>query len=338
MKDVSWLAAAGLAGWGAARLAGAERCRPLEAPLAPLLAFTPHATAAALVGSLLLPRKRAAATAALTGTALSAVVLPRAARRPQPRAAGPVLRVITVNLLAGRASAEAIAGLVRRKAADVLFLQELTEPAADSFKQAGLADVLPYQMTDLRGDTTCGSGIYARFPLSVGLHVRPTHAAQPTARVELPDGQAADLICVHSHSPNPPLSRAKVARWREELGVLPPPADPAASPADPPRVLAGDFNATLDHVHFRRLLRQGHADAAAQLGSGLIPTWAPWGTPSLITIDHVLVDPRCAVLAVSVHPVPGSDHRAVYAEFRLPARGGRTPAPGRHLPGVTSAE
>jgi len=32
----------------------------------------------------------------------------------------------------------------------------------------------------------------------------------------------------------------------------------------------------------------------------------------------VLLDPRCAVQDVSVHPLPGSDHRAVYAEFRLP--------------------
>ena len=45
---------------------------------------------------------------------------------------------------------------------------------------------------------------------------------------------------------------------------------------------------------------------------------APSDEPALLTIDHVLVDPRCAVLATSVHALPGSDHRAVYAEFRLP--------------------
>jgi hypothetical protein len=32
----------------------------------------------------------------------------------------------------------------------------------------------------------------------------------------------------------------------------------------------------------------------------------------------VLLDPRCAVLGASVHPLPGSDHLAVSAEFRLP--------------------
>jgi endonuclease/exonuclease/phosphatase family metal-dependent hydrolase len=54
------------------------------------------------------------------------------------------------------------------------------------------------------------------------------------------------------------------------------------------------------------------------VGRGLVPTWSPWGSPALVTIDHVLVDPRCEVREFSVHPLPGSDHRAVYAEFRLP--------------------
>jgi endonuclease/exonuclease/phosphatase (EEP) superfamily protein YafD len=35
----------------------------------------------------------------------------------------------------------------------------------------------------------------------------------------------------------------------------------------------------------------------------------------------VLASRGCAVLACSVHVVPGSDHRAVYAEIRLPAAG-----------------
>jgi endonuclease/exonuclease/phosphatase (EEP) superfamily protein YafD len=332
MKLVSWMAAGSIAGWGAARLAGADRIRRLEAPAAPLMSFTPHLTAAALLGPLLteiasrrgvergslppalaplLRRKGAAITAGLTGAALAAVVLPRAIRRPQPQAGGPVLRVLTANLLAGRAAEETVVRLVRQQKADVLFLQELTDTAVTRLKQAGLNDLLPHEMTDTRGESARGSGIYARIPLTGGLPLTPVHAAQPTARLELPSGQRADLVCVHAHPPNPPSSRRKVARWREELAILPP-------PADPPRVLAGDFNATADHAHFRRLLRKGHVDAADETGNGLIPTWGPWGKLALLTIDHVLVDPRCEVLATSVHPLPGSDHRAVYAEFRLP--------------------
>jgi endonuclease/exonuclease/phosphatase (EEP) superfamily protein YafD len=317
MKAMSWLAAGGLAGYGAARLAGADRGRRFEAATAPLLAFTPQAAAAALLGSLLLRRRGPAAAAALTGVALAAVTAPRAIGRPQPRADGPVLRVITANVLKGRASAEAIVGLVRRKGADVLFLQELSEPLVGRLKQAGLTDLLPHEMTDLGSASARGRGIYARFPLTEGMDLGPAGAAQLAAGLELPDGQRADLVCVHVAPPKPPWSPANAARWRNTLAALPGPAEPAA---DPPRVLAGDFNASVDHVHFRRVLRRGHVDAAVQLGHGLIPTWGPEprGRPALLTIDHVLIDPGCAVREVSVHPLPGSDHRAVYAEFQLP--------------------
>ena len=319
MKRISWLAAGGLAGYGAMRLAGADRCQRGAAATVPLLAVTPHVAAAALLGSLLLRRRGAAAAAALTGAVLAAVTAPRAIRRPQPPADGPALRVITANLLKGRASAEAVVGLVRRQGADVLFLQELTEPTVSRLKQAGLTDLLPHEMTDFGEASARGRGIYARFPLTEGLdHPGPADAAQLTARLELPGGQRADLVCVHAAPPKPPWSPANTARWRKELAALPGLAGPAA---DPPRVLAGDFNATVDHAYLRRVLRLGHVDAAIQLGHGLIPTWGPEprGRPALLTIDHVLVDPGCAVRAVSVHPLPGSDHRAVYAEFRLPA-------------------
>jgi endonuclease/exonuclease/phosphatase family metal-dependent hydrolase len=311
MQQISRAAACGLAGWGVARLTGADRLRCLETPVVPVLSFTPHAAAAALLGSLL-PRRGGAATAALAAAALAVAALPRAIRRPQPQAGGPVLRVLTANLLFGRASAEAVTGLVRRHGVDVLFLQELTSGAASRLSQAGLNQLLPHQMADIRDDSAGGSGIYARFPLSSGLPLPPVSMAQPTARLALPAGQRVELVSVHPCAPSPPSLRRSVARWRAELAVLPP-------PADPPRVIAGDFNATADHAQFRRLLRLGHIDAAEQTGNGLAPTWGPAGRPALLTIDHVLLDPRCAVLATAVHSLPGSDHRAVYAKFRLPA-------------------
>ena len=318
MKQIWWVAAGGLAGWLIIRMTGADRCRRLEAPAAPMLSFTPYVAAAAPLAAVFCRRKGAAATVAVAGGALAAVVLPRAIKRPQPDARGPVLGILTANLLAGRASEEAVVDLVRRSAADVLFLQELTDDAVTRLKQAGLNDLLPYEITDVRGHSSRGGGIYARFPLSSGLPLTPISAAQPTARMALPTGQSVELVCAHPHPPTPPSSRRGVAQWREELAVLPP-------PGDPPRVLAGDFNATLDHAQFRRLLRLGHVDAAGQTGNGLVPTWGPGGKRAVLTIDHVLLDPRCAVLETSVHTLPGSDHRGVYARLRLPARSQRSP-------------
>jgi len=314
VTGISWAVAGGLAAWAAARVTAADRVRRIEAPVAPLLSFTPLAAAAASAATLTLGlarRRGPAATAALAAAALAVVMRPRAARRMQPAASGPVLRVLTVNLLCGRADAEAVVALVRRTGADVLFLQELTGDAVTRLKQAGLGDLMPQKAPGLRGGPQ-DSGIYSRFPLSDGPPLVLVHAAQPTAVLELPGGEAVELACVHPHPPMPPWSRG-VARWRQELAVLPP-------PGELPRVLAGDFNATLDHAVFRSVLRLGYADAALQAGKALRPTWGPAGRPALITIDHVLVDRRCAVLASAVHAVPGTDHRAVYAEVRLPGQ------------------
>jgi len=311
---ISWAVAGGLAAWAAARVTAADRVRRIEGPVAPLLSFTPLAAAAAPEATLTLGlarRRGPAATAALATAALAVVMRPRAARRTQPAASGPVLRVLTVNLLCGRADVEAVVALVRQTGADVLFLQELTGDTVTRLKQAGLGDLMPQKAPEPRGGPR-GSGIYSRFPLSDGPPLVPVHAAQPTAVLKLPGGEMVELACVHPHPPRPPWSRG-VARWRRELAVLPP-------PGELPRVLAGDFNATLDHAVFRSVLRLGYADAALQAGKALTPTWGPAGRPALITIDHVLVDRRCAVLASAVHAVPGSDHRAVYAEVRLPGQ------------------
>ena len=116
MKQISWVAAGGLAGWGAIRLTGADRFRCLEAPAAPLLSFTPQAAVTALLGSVLLPRKGAAGLAALAAAALTTAMLPRGIGSRQPTARGPALRVLTANLLAGRASERAVVRLVRASA------------------------------------------------------------------------------------------------------------------------------------------------------------------------------------------------------------------------------
>jgi len=313
VTSISWAVAGGLAAWAVARATAADRVRRAETVAVPLLSFTPQVAAAApwaALGLRLAGRRGPAGAAALAAAALGLMVRPRAIARPQPGASGPVLRVLTANLYFGRADAEIIVARVRQVGADVLFLQELTADAVTRLKQAGLEDLMPFSLLDLRGGSR-GSGIYSWFPLGEGPPVAPVHMAQPTALLELPGGNAVELVCVHPVTPT--LGRGGAARWREELAVLPP-------PGELPRVLAGDFNSTLDHAVFRDLLRLGYADAAQQAGNALTPTWGPPGNGVVLTLDHVLVDRRCAVLACSVHVVPGTDHRALYAEIQLPER------------------
>jgi endonuclease/exonuclease/phosphatase (EEP) superfamily protein YafD len=308
---MEWVVAVALAGWAAARLADADRLRFAEAWAVPLLSFTPQVTAGAWVSALLLRGAGPAAAAAVTGAALTAVVGPRTVPHRQPPTAGAVLRVLTANLLAGRAAAE-VAELACRTRADVLFVQEVTDEAAAGLQRAGLGDLLPYQVTQPVPHGTRGS-IYARYPLRGGSPAAQRSAARCAARLDLPSGQSVQLACIHAAPPKPWFPGA-AARWRSQLSALP-------APGDSPRILAGDFNATLDHAQFRRLLRRGYADAASQAGHGLSPTWGPQPgrRPALLAIDHVLIDRRCAVVTTSAHGLTGSDHRALYAELRLPA-------------------
>lgn len=312
---VSWVVAGGFAGWAAARVTGADRVRRIESTVVPLLSFSPQVAAAApwaALGLSLAGRRGPAATTALAAVALGLSVRSRGVPRRQPETSGPTLRLLTVNLLVGRADADAVVARVRQADADVLFLQELTADALTRLKQAGLEDALPHAQLELMDGGPRGCGIYSRFPLGEGPPVAPTYAAQPTALLELPSGEAVELICVHTQAPA--LARDGAVRWRAELAVLP-------APGKRPRVVAGDFNATLDHGAFRDLLRLGYADAAQQAGKALTPTWGRTGQRPLLALDHVLVSRGCAVLACSVHAVPGSDHRAVYAEIRLPSSG-----------------
>ena len=305
--------AGALAGWAAARLAGADRLRFAEAWAVPLLSFTPQVTAGAWASALLLRGAGPAAATAVAGAALTAVVGPRAVPYRQPPAAGPVLRILTANLLVGRAGAEDVVELVGRKHADVLFVQELTDEAAARLEQAGLCDLLAHRVMQPMPHGTRGS-IYARCPLRGWPLAAPVSAARCTARLDLPSGQSVQLACIHVAPPKPPWSPDATARWRSQLSALP-------APDDSPRILAGDFNATLDHAQFRRLLRRGYVDAASQAGNGLSPTWGPQPGRrlALLAIDHVLIDRRCAVVTTLAHWLTGSDHRALYAELRLPA-------------------
>jgi endonuclease/exonuclease/phosphatase family metal-dependent hydrolase len=137
-----------------------------------------------------------------------------------------------------------------------------------------------------------------------------TVLSQPSAVVDLPGREDVELTAVHVQ---PPLYDEDVPIWRTELAAL-----PRSTPNKRVRVLAGDFNATLDHAPFRDLVERGYADAAEETGEGLDPTWSSLPTGPPLTIDHIVTDNRCAISSYAVHDIPGSDHNAIIAEIILP--------------------
>ncbi|MCX4386186.1 endonuclease/exonuclease/phosphatase family protein [Micromonospora peucetia] len=308
-----WAAVAPGVAWAAVRLGGLDR-----GPLVQLLAFTPYAAAGSLlplVLALALRRRWPAVVAALAMATLVAVVAPRALPSDQPSATGPTVRLLTANLLAGAGDTRALVDLVRRHRVDVLAVQEFTPDAEAELDLLGLDRLLPHRQLGPQLGTV-GSGLYARFPIGEG-GVRRNRGGwgfdQAYGTVSVP---GAPAVRVESAHPSAPYAVDQVGHWRADLAAQPP-----ATPDGPLRILAGDFNATLDHAPLRALLDTGYVDAADQVGAGLVGTWGPYDGDPIppVTIDHVLVDRRIAVRAVAVHRMPGSDHRAVLAELRLPA-------------------
>jgi endonuclease/exonuclease/phosphatase family metal-dependent hydrolase len=137
------------------------------------------------------------------------------------------------------------------------------------------------------------------------------HFEQPAVRLIRPDGPDVEVVAVHTAPPVP--SAARVRAWSADLAALPPPE------AGLLRVLAGDFNATLDHAALRSVLARGYVDAARAAGRAGAWTWRPLRAPlPRLALDHVLVDPRIGVAAVAIAAVRGSDHRALVADLVLP--------------------
>ncbi|MGY1916917.1 endonuclease/exonuclease/phosphatase family protein [Blastococcus sp. SYSU DS0973] len=315
--DPRWAAGAALpwAVWAALRATGAER----GYPLVPALAFTPYAAATAVLPLAAAVRARSlpgTLLAAAAGATLGAAVVSHRGRPPTgPPPAGTRLRIATVSLRLGRVPAGPVVELVREHDVDVLAVQELTPDAHRRLTAAGLDRELPHvHVVPARPGSvvSASGGVWSRWPVT-GRRVVPGGYEQPVVRLPGGDGPDVEITSIHSRPPS--TSPAAVRGWSEDLAALPPP-DPVVL-----RVLAGDFNATLDHAALRAVLRQGYRDAARAAGRGLTWTWRPLRLrfPRL-ALDHVLVDLRLAVTGFAAAPVQGSDHRSLVVDLVLPGR------------------
>ncbi len=314
--------------WAIVRAFGVEAGYPTTAAMA----LTPYAALVALSTAVIACLLRAWLSVLLATAALgifTAALAPRTLGGPEtaPPTAAAQIAVLALNLYRGEADAQAVVELVKARDPDILCLSELTPSAVESLGRAGLNRILPHSHL-LAADGAEGTGIYCRWALKPLRGVAPSVGDRRMARAQVDTGVASNLevVSVHVHAPMDPAS---TDRWLAGLDGLPSPERPGV------RVLAGDFNATLDHAAFRELISSGFKDAAASAGKGFESTW-PIGSPPIpaITIDHILVEDRGAITSFDTVPVPGTDHRGVIAHTALPegdplagAREGRRAAP-----------
>ena len=231
------------------------------------------------------------------------------------------LRVLTLNVLGGRADPAAVVQEVERHRVDVLIVQELTPEMVQQLVAAGVGTVLPFSHLD-PGPGPNGTGLWARWPLAPLPPVPGLVAAAPRARIEPVEGLTVTLTGVHPRAP----MRRRTRRWQRELAAI----RAALAGTGGLQVVAGDFNATRDHRPFRDLLDAGFLDCADAARQRPWPgfTWPTDGRiPPIMRLDHVLVSqPGATVSAAQIIRVPGTDHRGVLAVIELaPIQSGQRP-------------
>ncbi len=277
-------------------------------------AWRPHLAASALAGAALLAtrgrNRPLAAGLAAVGLVAGAPVVRRAAREPAAWPGAGDVTVLTANVWHGHADTGALAALVADERPDFVVLPEAGSDFRD--KLMPLLAGLGYRAwVASGGGPRDGDDVVLLVGERAGdVRVRPAGGMR-VPHLEATGGilGARTLYAVH---PTAPMSRRSTAWWHDELELI---GSWCAGPVAP--LVAGDFNATLDHPGLRAALGRCRS-AADGSGRGLAGTF-PAGFPRWlgIQIDHVLVPADAVTTRFDVLDLTGSDHRAVLARVRL---------------------
>lgn len=240
----------------------------------------------------------------------AATLAPRMIADPLPTT-GESLKVLSFNVYTGDADVQALAETIRRERPDVVALPEAGEryrerlmPLIEDLGYASRASVGEHSR-DVNGVVALVSPRFGAVDFTVG----KIDENSPFPYVEVTGGELGDLRFVAFHSVAP--TAGSVAQWRVDLTGA-----GEWCRGDTPTVIAGDFNATLDHTVLREAMADC-ADAASQRGSALTATW-PTSLPRWLgsEIDHVFSTTGSAE-SFEVLDLPDSDHRAVLTTLRL---------------------
>ncbi|MRX45396.1 endonuclease/exonuclease/phosphatase family protein [Agromyces kandeliae] len=228
--------------------------------------------------------------------------------------------VLSWNTLGEVPDASTIAGLALEQEADVVVLPETTESLGEevaiamreggrpmwvhtqSFDEVAKARSTTILISPELGDYDVVNDPWPGPPGNT--NTLPSVVAEPT------NGDGPRIVAVHAVAP----IRWELRNWRSDLDWL------AEQCAGDDVIMAGDFNATVDHFAGRGV--DGGdlgrcADAATAGGAGGIGTW-PTSLPEILgsPIDHVLATPGWSVDSFRVLDAlddAGSDHRPIVA-------------------------
>lgn len=251
------------------------------------------------------------AVAVANASVLAVRSIPTAASSPGPVSdPGRTVTVLEYNTEGGATTPAEIARLAADAGADVIALPETTGRQAERIAADPAVADRGYQVFSHRESRTSGSDTSLLVAASMGpyrLLDTPSTGLGAVRAVPVSSG-GPTLAAVHAV---PPTSDFGYEEWDRTVSTALSLAAPTGSPQDGSAIVAGDFNATLDHQPLHDL--GGAADAARSAGAGAQGTW-PSNLPPLLgaPIDHVLFDPAAYRVDDAVTVQSGdSDHRGL---------------------------
>lgn len=276
-----------------------------------LLLLTLLGAIVATVGRRWLASAACLAVCALGTWLLAPLFVPGAEGVSTASATGPTVRVMQANVKVGQADPDALVRTVLDRDVDILTVQELTDESIEALERAELDDVLPHRFVVSYGPGGQGGGVYSRFPLSNTHNLPDFFSVNLTADIDVGLREPLTLLAVHPA----PAYLFPAQLWAAELRGI---HDEMRSFAGRDNVVvSGDFNASYTQPQYRALLTDGYADAADQLGAGLVPTMpaARW-YPAVTGIDRVITKGAVATDLERIDIV-GSDHHGLLVDVRL---------------------
>jgi endonuclease/exonuclease/phosphatase (EEP) superfamily protein YafD len=238
------------------------------------------------------------------------IVLPRIITEPVPTSGAP-LTVLSFNTFKGGADPVALAAVIAARQPDLVSLPEAGPRFAA--KLGPLVEPLGYRLETSRDRGADVDSVTALVSNRLGdVTVRVGRETKAFPYLEVTGGGLGALRFVAFHTAGP--TPGDVGSWAHDLGLL-----PQWCAGSTPAIVAGDFNATLDHSALRAGMA-GCSDAAAQRGDGLVPTWSPSERTRFFgpQIDHVITTAGIQAETFEVLDSPGSDHRPILTRLRLP--------------------
>lgn len=228
------------------------------------------------------------------------------------------VRVLEWNTLGDAPGARVIAELALESDADVVALPETTRATAEEIAALMGAGGHPMQVLVVAYDEVSSArstallisndlGDYDTDETATTTAVLPSVVATPA------DGSGPTLVAVHALAPLPPM----MGQWESDLRWA------ALACSGDNVIMAGDFNATLDHLggiqHAEAATLGNCMDAGLASDNAAVGTW-PTALPALLgaPIDHVLATANWRVSGMRViasHDGYGSDHRPILVQL-----------------------